>query len=72
MCDSYEYRSSCSRGSSQRSAISSAEMPWGTSPPTEAYRSMTLGPKGIPSSLTTDEPMGVRVMHSTPAATTTS
>ena len=63
--------SSSSREMPHWSAIISAPMPWPTSPPTGAYRAMTRGPNGKPSSRTIEEPMGVRVMPSTPIATTT-
>src|SRR5204862_5602184 len=53
------------------SAISSAEMPCGTSPPCAAYRANTEGPNGIEPGVI-DAPIGVVLMTSTPAATTMS
>ena len=66
------HASSSSREMPHWSAIISAPMPWFTSPPTAAYLAITRGPKGKPSSRTTEDPIGVRVMPSTPIATTTS
>src|SRR5215218_3034426 len=62
-CDSYEYASSSSRERSHFSAISSAEMPCGTS----SKRSSSVSERSPPL-----EPIGTRDIDSTPAATTTS
>ena len=72
-CDCSPKASISAREMPHFSAIISAEMPCGTSPPTDAYRAPSLGPNGkpyLPSSI--EAPIGTRVMTSTPAATTTS
>ena len=53
------------------SAMSSAEMPWGTSPPCGSYRLNTEGPNGTDPGVM-DAPIGVVDMTSTPAAMTMS
>ena len=67
-CEARLNSSSWARDSFQRSAIISAPMPWfGTTP---SYRARKFSPNG--QAPATDEPIGTRLIDSTPPATTTS
>ena len=52
--------------------MSSADSPWGMSPPASAYRASTFGPNGKPTPCPKLAPIGTRLMTSTPAAITMS